>query len=101
MNRKDRRAALKQGKSGAPIAGGKGLAPVDAMFAAAVQAFRAGQSDEAERRCREVLTLAPDHAAALHLLGMTAFQAGLHDAALELIGKAAMLDPRNPDCHFN
>ena len=101
MNRKDRRAALKQGKSGVPIAGGKGVAPVDAMFAAAVQAFRAGHSDEAERRCREVLALAPDHAAALHLLGMTAFQSGRHDAALELIGRAATLDPRNPDCPFN
>ena len=45
--------------------------------------------------------LAPDHADALHLLGMIAYQAGRHDAALELIGKAATLDPRNPDCHFN
>ncbi len=100
MNRKDRRAAQKQGK-GVPSAGGQGLPPVEAMFAGAVQAFRAGQGGEAERRCREVLMLAPDHAAALHLLGTIAYQAGRHDAALELIGKAATLDPRNPDCHFN
>jgi Flp pilus assembly protein TadD/SAM-dependent methyltransferase len=101
MNRKDRRAAQKQGKGGVPFAGGQRVPPVDAMFAGAVQAFRAGQGGEAERRCREVLMLAPDHAAALHLLGMIAYQAGRHDAALELIGKASTLDPRNPDCHFN
>lgn len=100
MNRKDRRAAQKQDK-GFRFAAGQGLSPVDAIFAGAVQAFRAGQGGEAERRCREVLMLAPDHAAALHLLGMITFQAGRHAAALELIGRAATLDPRNPDCHFN
>jgi Tfp pilus assembly protein PilF/SAM-dependent methyltransferase len=56
---------------------------------------------EAERDCRNVLTIAPDHADALHLLGMIAYQTGHHDAALELIGKAVTLSPRNADCRFN
>jgi tetratricopeptide (TPR) repeat protein/SAM-dependent methyltransferase len=101
MNRKDRRAAQKQGKVGSPLAARSSLAPAATMFAAAVQAFRTGQRGEAERRCRDVLTVEPDHAGALHLLGMIAFQAGHRDAALELIGKAAAIDPHDVDCRFN
>jgi Flp pilus assembly protein TadD/SAM-dependent methyltransferase len=108
MNRKDRRAAGKRGKGPlAPMPGAMpGLPPTPAvlarnLFAAAVQHFRAGQIAQAERACRDVLTFDRNHADALHLLGVIAFQVGRHDAALELIGKALALNGRNPDCHFN
>jgi Tfp pilus assembly protein PilF/SAM-dependent methyltransferase len=104
MNRKDRRAAQKQGRGGGPFAPVPSLAPAALgakQFASAAQHFRSGRMAEAERSCRDVLTVIPDHADALHLLGMIAYQSGHHDAALELIGKAVTVNPRNPDCHFN
>jgi tetratricopeptide (TPR) repeat protein/SAM-dependent methyltransferase len=102
MNRKDRRAAQKQGKGGGPFMPGPSAGSASAnLFAAAVQCFRTGQLAEAERRCRDVLMLDPNHADALHLLGMIAFQAGRLDAAVELIGKSIASNRRNPDCHYN
>ena len=103
MNRKNRRAAQKQGKGGAftPVPSfGPGALSAN-LFASAVQHFRSGRIAEAERHCRDVLTLDSNHADALHLLGMIAHKAGHHSAALELIGKAVALQPRNPDCRFN
>src|SRR5215213_17695 len=104
MNRKERRAAQKQGRGGAAFGPASSPAPAVLganLFASAVQHFRSGQMAEAERNCRDVLTVAPDHADALHLLGMIAHQAGHYDAALELIGKAVALNPRNAHCRFN
>jgi tetratricopeptide (TPR) repeat protein/SAM-dependent methyltransferase len=102
MNRKDRRAAGKRGAGGGPFAPTTATGALAGnLFAAAVQHFRAGQIDAAERACRDVLTFDRNHVNALHLLGMIAFQAGRHQAALELVGKAVALDGRNADGHFN
>jgi tetratricopeptide (TPR) repeat protein len=108
MNRKDRRAAGKQGKSFGPASGGgpsfsagAAVSPAAHLFAAAVRALGAGQRAEAERHCRDLLRLDPNHADALHLLGILACQAGQHEAGAEHLRRALTLDPRNPDCHFN
>jgi tetratricopeptide (TPR) repeat protein/SAM-dependent methyltransferase len=104
MNRKDRRAAQKQGKGGGVFAPAPSFAPAALganLFASAVQHFRSGRMADAERYCRDLLTVTPDHADALHLLGMIAYRTAHHDAALELIGKAVALNPRNPDSRFN
>jgi len=102
MNRKERRAAHKQGKGFGGAPGGGSFAPTgNNLFAAAVEHFRAGQIADAERRCREALTVDPKHADSLHLLGMIAYQVGRHDAAIELIGKAVALNGRSAECHFN
>jgi Tfp pilus assembly protein PilF/SAM-dependent methyltransferase len=104
MNRKDRRSAHKQGKGGQPFAPVGAPSPAALggnLFAAAVGHFRAGALDAAERACRDVLTLDPNHAGGLHLLGMIAFAAGRPEAALELIGKAIAQKPRSADCHLN
>jgi len=99
VNRKERRAAGKRGTGGAPPTRSGALA--ENLFAAAVTHFRAGTLDAAERACRDVLTFNRDHAHALHLLGLIAYQSGRHDAALELIRRAFALDHRNADCAFN
>ncbi len=102
MNRKERRAAHKQGKGfGGPPGAGSFARTGSNLFAAAVEYFRAGQLADAERRCREALAVDPNHADSLHLLGMIAFQVGRHDAAIELLGRALTLNSRNADCHFN
>jgi tetratricopeptide (TPR) repeat protein/SAM-dependent methyltransferase len=99
MNRKERRAAQKQGKSG-PVGAMPG-ATSTTLFAAAIQSFRTGRLADAERRCRDVLAVEPRHADALHLLGTIAFQANRPDTALELIGKSIAANDRNADSHFN
>jgi Flp pilus assembly protein TadD/SAM-dependent methyltransferase len=100
VNRKERRAAGKRGGGLLPPTSGPG-ALAGNLFASALAHFRAGRLAEAEHACRDVLTFDRDHAHALHLLGLIAYQSGRHDAALELIGHASALDPRNADCAFN
>jgi Flp pilus assembly protein TadD/SAM-dependent methyltransferase len=101
VNRKDRRAAGKRGAGGAFMSPTGPGALASNLFAAALTHFRAGALDEAERACRDVLTFDHNHAHALHLLGLIAYQCGRHDAALELIGRSFALDRRNADCAFN
>jgi protein O-GlcNAc transferase len=55
---------------------------------AGFKAHREGRLDEAEARYREVLRIVPEHADALHLLGLIAQQAGRFEGACELIGRA-------------
>jgi len=100
MNRKERRAAQKQGKG--PLGPGPSPAPVTtSLFAAAFQHFRAGQSAEAERLCRDVLTIDRNHFDSLHLLGIIALRAGRHEAAVELLDRAVAADGRSPECRVN
>ncbi len=102
MNRKERRAAQKQGKGAEPFSPREGpAATAGNLFAAAAAQFRAGRLDQAERACRDALALDPHHADSLHLLGMIAFAVGNHDAALELIGRSLARNEHNADCHFN
>ncbi|MGD0769052.1 MAG: tetratricopeptide repeat protein [Tepidisphaeraceae bacterium] len=54
---------------------------------------QAGRLAEAEKIYRQVLALQPNHADALHLLGMLAAQAGRLDAGIELIRRAIAICP--------
>src|SRR5262245_7195890 len=100
MNRKDRRAAGKRGGGTFAPSSSPGALSGN-LFAAAVRHFQARRLEEAERACRDVLTFDRNHAHALHLLGLIAHQSGRPDAALDFIGRALALDPRNADCEFN
>jgi predicted O-linked N-acetylglucosamine transferase (SPINDLY family) len=60
----------------------------------AVHLHQAGNLDEAERIYRQILQGNPGEPNALYLLGMLAHQRGQHQAALELLGRAAVLLPR-------
>jgi tetratricopeptide (TPR) repeat protein/SAM-dependent methyltransferase len=98
MNRKDRRAAAKQGKgraqSGTSADGG-------AIFAAAVRHHQAGQLLEAERLYREIIAIDPRHIGTLHYLSIIALQTGRPAAAVELIGRALAVNDALPECHYN
>src|SRR5205809_3460089 len=105
MNRKDRGAAGKQGKGFAPGSSGPPVGPPGSMpmmspaahlFAVAARALGASQPAEAERHCRELLRLEPDHADGLHLLGIIACQAGHHEAGAEFMRRALARKPQNP-----
>ena len=75
----------------------KGAAPaagrIQARLAEAVAAHRRGRLELAEPIYRDILRKAPDHADALHLLGLVAHQRGDQAEAVRLIGRAMRLDP--------
>src|SRR5437868_11273433 len=97
MNRRERRAAAKQ--SGSPSPGGANIAPPARLLAEAAAHHRAGRLAAAERMCRRILAIDPDHADGLHLLGLIAHQTGHSDQALELIGRAIALNDADPELH--
>ncbi len=70
-------------------------------FSHALHLHQTGRCDEAERIYRDILRTRPDHADALHLLGLLAHQRGDHRRAVELISQAIAADPENSVSHGN
>ena len=66
---------------------------IDQAIQIAFRHHQAGRTAEAETICRQVLIQAPDHAHALHLLGVLSGHAGHNEAAIELIGRAVAINP--------
>jgi len=62
---------------------------------------RAGRLQQAEASCRQILQTDPNHADALHILGLIAHKTGRLHMAVDLIGKAIANNPRIPDFHNN
>jgi tetratricopeptide (TPR) repeat protein len=71
------------------------------VFSEAYAAHQAGRLDQAERDYRSVLRSQPEHIDALHLLGVLQHQRGRHSEAIELIGRAASLRPRDAGIQLN
>jgi tetratricopeptide (TPR) repeat protein len=71
----------------------------DGQFDAAAGLFEAGRHDEAGRLCEAILARQPDHAGALHLLGLTHYQRGGLDDARTLIQRAVDREPDNAWAH--
>jgi tetratricopeptide (TPR) repeat protein len=71
------------------------------LFQRARQHHQAGRLADAEAGYRQILTEAPDHAEALHLLGMLCGQTGRMDAAIDLIVRAIEVSPNVPYYHSN
>src|SRR5438552_2708454 len=105
MNRKDRRATQKQNRAGAPrpaAAGATSSAALAAqMLMAAHRHHQAGELAPAEDLYRRVLGIDPQHAMALHFLGVLLHQKGQSEAALELIRRAIAHQDGVPEFHFN
>ncbi len=103
MNRKERRAAKSQNRTIADRSAAADTAlpgrDGNRLFELAMQYHRAGQQDEAERLCRQVVALDPRHADSRHILGIIAAQAGRQESALELIGQAIRLNDDNSFYH--
>ena len=66
-----------------------------------MNAHQRGDHDEAERRYRTILTIAPKHPDALHYLGVLLHQLGQRDAARILIERALTLSPGYVDARNN
>ncbi|MGA2439781.1 MAG: tetratricopeptide repeat protein [Tepidisphaeraceae bacterium] len=66
-----------------------------------VSHHKAGRLAEAETIYRQILSQNPNHAEALHLLGLIAGQYGNDDQAIDLIGRAIRLKPDFANAHNN
>jgi tetratricopeptide (TPR) repeat protein len=71
------------------------------VYALAVQHHAMGRLQESESLLRQILQARPDHAHALHLLGLIAHQVGKPEAAIELIGKAIASNGKVALFHVN
>ena len=99
MNRKQRRVEARLGQQGR--AAGSPAAPIARWFGTALAHQRGGRAADAERVCREILSVDPGHAQTLHLLGLIEHQRGRSDEAIEHIRMAIMRDGRDPAFHHN
>jgi tetratricopeptide (TPR) repeat protein len=87
MNRKERRAEKKTDAGE--------LTPA-AQCEAGHRYLQSGQPLEAQICCQKLLASDPNHAGALHLMGLIAFRAGQYDHALEWTARAIAQEPK-PD----
>ena len=68
------------------------MATISEALAIAIQHHQAGRLQAAEQIYRQILAAEPNHADALHLLGVIASQMGKHEAAVEYIGRAIRVE---------
>jgi tetratricopeptide (TPR) repeat protein len=99
MNRKQRRVEARLGQQGR--AAGGPAAPIARWFGAALAHQRGGRVAQAERVCREILSVHPSHGQTLHLLGLIEHQRGRSDEAIQHIRTAILRDGRDPAFHHN
>jgi len=71
------------------------------LFTQATAAHRQGNLPDAEALYRQVLMRNPNHADALHMLGLLAHQAGNQAVAIELIERALVIAPHAAAAHSN
>jgi len=67
----------------------------------AVQHHQSGRLQDAQTLYQQILAVQPNHADAMHLLGVIAHQRKQNQAALELIGKAITINPAVAIYHNN
>ncbi|WP_024516436.1 tetratricopeptide repeat protein [Bradyrhizobium sp. Tv2a-2] len=98
MNRQQRRASAKQpGKS--PTSPPRPAAAD--FFESALRLLRDGQLVEAETSCRQALAVEPDHADALHLMGLLCQVGRRYDLAIAWFAQAIRKNPAVADYFFN
>ncbi len=74
---------------------------IDATWRSAVAHHAAGRVQQAATLYKQIVTAVPDHAPALHHLGVIAHGAGHHADAARILGRVTQLHPDWPDAHVN
>lgn len=69
---------------------------IQSLYEQGVRLHQNGDLGNAEQCYRQVLAMQPNHADALHRLGMVAHQCGQHQAAIELVERAIKLNKKSP-----
>ena len=77
------------------------MATIPEALAIAVQHHQAGRLQVAEQIYRQILSVDPNHADALHLVGVIASQVGQYEIAVEYIGRAIRLQGNADAFHRN
>jgi tetratricopeptide (TPR) repeat protein len=90
MNRQKRRAAAKSAK----IKSNPSAATPDALCDLGFALLKSGHVTEADRCCRQALTLQPNFADGLHLMGVIAVSQRQHDQAIEWFAGALRQTPK-------
>ena len=67
------------------------MATISEALALAIQHHQAGRLQDAEQLYRQILAVQPEHADAIHLLGVVASQVGQHELAVQYIARAIRL----------
>lgn len=75
--------------------------PAESSLQDAHRHHQAGRLSAAEAIYRRIIDDDPDHAEALHWLGVLAHQAGRHDDAASFISRAIKISPDDPAYHHN
>jgi protein O-GlcNAc transferase len=89
------------------LEGGRSVHPrptdkdISDAFEIASQHHQAGRLAEADAVCQQILHVSPKHPDALHLLGMIAYQIGMHDVAETFFFNALESAPNFADGHNN
>ncbi len=97
MTRKPGKPRDKKGRRGTAV----DPALVARMLGAGMQEHQSGNLPRAEKLYRSVLDLAPDHAEALHLLGVIAFTRGQYEKAVRLLRRAVARHPSQAHYFIN
>ncbi len=71
------------------------------MLVGAVQHYGADNLSDAEKLCRAILARNPDHANALHLLGLITLRNDGFTQAMDLLDRSLALNPHEPRFYFN
>ena len=74
---------------------------IQQSFDLALRHHQSGRLQEAERLYRQILARQPEHAVAMHHLGVIAHQTGRNDIAVGLLRRALALYPDWPEAHSN
>lgn len=74
---------------------------VDQLLRAAIDLHHKGNIAEAKFIYEKIIQLVPQHADALHLLGVVAYQRRQYQISVDLIGKAIVLAPTLADAFYN
>lgn len=74
---------------------------VDSAIAMAVELHKRGELDEARILYKDILRAVPDHADALHFLGVVAHQLGDSEEGIDCILKSLQVAPDSPDALNN
>ena len=76
-------------------------ATLEQAYQTALQHHRAGRLPVAEGLYRQILAQQPNHADALHCLGVIGGQTGRYDIAVEMFGRAIAIKPNFAEAHSN
>ncbi len=92
---------MSDASGGASGAGGNGAGAVQEKFRDAMAHHQGGELDQAQGLYQDILRDQPDHADALHMLGLVAHQQGRNEDAKRLIADAITINDQNAFYHNN